>query len=186
MNLQTALNLLRDGEARSSPEVGEALSVQPPTVARLMGCLERAGLVRDAGLSSSQAVGRPAKMWAINASAGHVVGLSAGPCQVSGVLMDLAGEMVREAAEPCADGFTTSWMRRAVPEVCSALTASVPSDTVMGVALALGGVVDSEAGIVRACGSLAGDGALHVKDYAIRAELADRVGWPTPRGWRSP
>jgi len=180
-NLLAALSLLRDGITMSSPDLGVALRVNPSTVGRLMAALGELGLVNDAGVSASGSVGRPARLWRLNASAGYVVGLSVSLDDVRGVLTDLAGRPCAHSLTPLSGRLTRAALMDAVRTAVSELRAEIPGSVLLGVGVAFPGVVNPVAGTLRQY-SLTEDAGSPPGGYPVRTDLERALGVPVVIG----
>jgi len=80
----------------SRAEIARVSGVSKPTVSQALAVLERAGLVREAGRTSGSK-GPTAVLFALNPSAGHVVGVDVGRERVRAAVADLSGELLARA-----------------------------------------------------------------------------------------
>jgi predicted NBD/HSP70 family sugar kinase len=97
MNERALLDLLRDGSA-SRAELARASGLSKPTVSLALANLERAGLVRAAGLRSGER-GRAALMYEQDPTAGYVVGVDVGRAWIRVAVADLGGTVVARRDE---------------------------------------------------------------------------------------
>lgn len=180
-NLLAALSLLRDGTTLSSPDLGVALRVNPSTVGRLMAALGELGLVHDAGVSSSGSVGRPARLWRLNAAAGYVIGLSVSLTDVRGVLMDMAGQPSAHSLTPLTGQLSRATLMQAAGAAVSELSSRITDSTLLGVGVAFPGVVNPVAGTLRQY-FLMEDAGSPPSGYPVRTDLERALGVPVAIG----
>ena len=93
------LDLVRDLQETTRPEIAHALGLSASSVSRLVSRLIREGMVRETGPSSSTG-GRPRGCIVFNRLAGCVVAVDLGGTRCHGALADLAGEILVEDERP--------------------------------------------------------------------------------------
>ncbi|MFG2848775.1 ROK family protein [Kitasatospora sp. NPDC048296] len=161
------LELLRTGGGSSRAQLARDTGLSKPTVSAALAELERAGLVREAGLLSPER-GRTAVLYEVDPTAGHVLGVDIGRARLRVAVADLAGTVVarrdvanRGRSADAVAGAVVAAAREATAE--AGLTAS---DTVHAV-IGTPGVWDEERRGVRYASNLPGWG---------RPGLFDRIG----------
>lgn len=93
INERTVLECIRQAGPMSRAEIARVSGVSKPTVSQALAVLERAGLVREAGRTSGSK-GPTAVLYALNPTAGYVVGVDVGRERVRAAIADLAGTML--------------------------------------------------------------------------------------------
>ncbi len=176
-NIGALMSLMRDGEPRTSPQIGHALSLRPPTVLRLLEKLRGAGVVDETGVCAEGSIGRPPKLWRLNARAGYVVGVSLARYSRRAVVTDLTGRPVARLRQDASPDLAPSDLPAVVREVVDAVSSSQTSERLLGVGLALPGIVDTEAGRILASGMLSRSTSL-VVDYPAQQCIEASTGLP--------
>ncbi len=87
------LELLRTGGGSSRAQLARDTGLSKPTVSAALAELERAGLVREAGLVAPER-GRTAVQYEVEPGAGHVLGVDIGRARLRVAVADLAGTVV--------------------------------------------------------------------------------------------
>jgi len=176
-SLHSALWFLRDGRSRTTPELAALLNVTPSTALRLTQTLIAAGLVCEAAQVPSGAAGRPAKSWQLRAEAGHVLGLSTFPEEITAVVADLSGRIVGRRTVEAETRFTAVNLPWAVGEVARDAMEESGVDDVLGAGIAMPGVIDPDEGLVRVGWHFRWSGT-HVYDYPIREAFEQALHCP--------
>ncbi|MFW6691166.1 ROK family protein [Streptomyces sp. MAR4 CNX-425] len=100
--------------------------------------------------SAPQGRGRPQRMLRVNAERHTVVGIKIGPTVLSGVVTDLAANVLARAEEPLSDCAPQTALAAAA-SLTERLLDEVPraADRVLGVGVGVSGHIDSAAGVCR-------------------------------------
>jgi predicted NBD/HSP70 family sugar kinase len=181
VNLLALLGLLRDGEPHCTPELAGPLQLDPSTVTRLLSDLCSRGLVGQVGVAASGTVGRPPKVWQLEARAGCVLGLTVGLGSVRGVLAGIDGGILAEYAVMHEDSDPPPSLESAVRDVRGALLAMAKSGPLLGAGVSLAGAVDAEHGVVRAAGPPVWEPGA-VRDWPVGGILETELGCPVITG----
>lgn len=99
MNERGLLEYLRLHGPLSRAQLARETGLSKPTVSLALANLERAGLVRPVGQTSSESAGRQAILYELDPTAGYVVGVDIGRSWVRVALADLAGVIISRAKE---------------------------------------------------------------------------------------
>ncbi|MFJ9697285.1 ROK family protein [Kitasatospora sp. NPDC101183] len=161
------LELLRTGGGSSRAQLARDTGLSKPTVSAALAALERAGLVREAGLVAPER-GRTAVLYEVEPGAGHVLGVDIGRARLRVAVADLSGEVVARrsvanrgrSAVAVADAVVAA-AREAMEE------AGLAAGNVVHAVIGTPGVWDGERRGVRYATSLPGWG---------RPGLFDRIG----------
>lgn len=87
----------------SRTQLAQRLGLVPSSVTRMLPPLLEHGYLREADDTAPQGRGRPQKMLHVNPDKHIVVGLKIGPAQVSGVVTDMAANVLARDEERIAD-----------------------------------------------------------------------------------
>ncbi|MGD9485424.1 ROK family protein [Streptomyces sp. TRM70308] len=133
----------------SRTQLAQRLGLVPSSVTRMLPPLLEHDYLRESE-TAPQGRGRPQKMLHVNPDKHVVVGLKIGPAQVSGVVTDMAANVLVRAEAPLADCTPTTALSAAAA-LTSRLLAEAPgaADRVLGLGVGVSGHVDSDAGICR-------------------------------------
>jgi predicted NBD/HSP70 family sugar kinase len=159
----------RDGPVARA-RIAETTGLSPATVTILTAHLTEAGLVHETAQGPSTG-GRPPRLLMLNPGGGHAVGMRLTETHVNATLVDLVGTVVRHQRAPHRRS-TASEAAQTIADVFGQLVQSAGDPPVLGLGLALSGVIDHESGIVRHSGSLGW------QDAPLRALLADKLALP--------
>jgi predicted NBD/HSP70 family sugar kinase len=133
----------------SRTQLAQRLGLVPSSVTRMLPPLLEHDYLRESD-ATPQGRGRPQKMLHVNPDKHIVVGTKIGPAQVSGVVTDMAANVLARAEEPIAD-CTPETALSAAAALTSRLLSEAPeaADRVLGLGVGVSGHVDSGAGICR-------------------------------------
>lgn len=133
----------------SRTQLAQRLGLVPSSVTRMLPPLLEHDYLRESD-TAPNGRGRPQKMLHVNPDKHLVVGLKIGPAQVSGVVTDMAANVLARAEEPL-DDCTPRTALSAAASLTGRLLAEAPdvADRVLGLGVGVSGHVDSAAGICR-------------------------------------
>ncbi|GAB2627970.1 ROK family transcriptional regulator [Streptomyces capparidis] len=133
----------------SRTQLAQRLGLAPSSVTRMLPPLLEHGYLHESD-TAPQGRGRPQKMLHVNPDKHLVVGMKIGPAQVSGVVTDMAANVLARAEEPIADR-TPETALSAAAALTGRLLSEAPgaADRVLGLGVGVSGHVDSDAGICR-------------------------------------
>jgi predicted NBD/HSP70 family sugar kinase len=133
----------------SRTQLAQRLGLVPSSVTRMLPPLLEHGYLRETD-ATPQGRGRPQKLLHVNPDKHVVVGIKIGPAQVSGVVTDMAANVLARAERPIDDRRPESVLPTAA-DLTSDLLADAPqaADKVLGLGVGVSGHVDSAAGVCR-------------------------------------
>jgi predicted NBD/HSP70 family sugar kinase len=156
LNQRAVLDRLRRSGAATRPQIAKDTGLSKPTVGQALADLERHGLVRPTGRTTS-GPGRSAVVYEPNATAGYVLGVDIGRERIRVALADLAGAVVarvdernRSRSAAAVVRTVTGLAERTVADAGIALT-----DVVVKV-IGSPGVIDQRSRVVRHAPQLPG------------------------------
>ncbi|MFC8790668.1 ROK family transcriptional regulator [Streptomyces cinereoruber] len=134
----------------SRTQLAQRLGLVPSSVTRMLPPLLEHDYLREADDTAPQGRGRPQKMLHVNPDKHIVVGMKIGPAQVSGVVTDMAANVLARDEERIAD-CTPKTALSAAAALTSRLLSKAPeaADRVLGLGVGVSGHVDSVAGVCR-------------------------------------
>ncbi|MFK3730348.1 ROK family protein [Streptomyces sp. NPDC088090] len=134
----------------SRTQLAQRLGLVPSSVTRMLPPLLEHDYLREADDTAPQGRGRPQKMLHVNPDKHIVVGMKIGPAQVSGVVTDMAANVLARDEERIAD-CTPQTALSAAAALTSRLLSQAPeaADRVLGLGVGVSGHVDSDAGVCR-------------------------------------
>ena len=147
VNKSIILNKIRTSEPISRAQIAKDTKLTPPTVSSIVKELIEQELVRESDLGESKG-GRKPTMLHINNNAFYVVGVDAGPETVECILADLSGKIVERVSSKLNIPITNDQFIRILKEnIHKILQTSKPyHDKILGIGVAMHGVVDIETG----------------------------------------
>ncbi|MEC5423447.1 ROK family transcriptional regulator [Virgibacillus sp. C22-A2] len=148
VNKSIILNKIRTSEPTSRAQIAKDTKLTPPTVSSIVKELIEQGIVMESDSGQSMG-GRKPTMLHINKTAFHIVGVDAGPDRIEYILSDLSG-VVRGRGSikldmPITNERFLSLLKKGIHEVVE--DAPVKEEEIMGIGVAMHGVVDVESGI---------------------------------------
>ncbi|MEK3906008.1 ROK family transcriptional regulator [Oceanobacillus sp. FSL W7-1309] len=147
VNKSIILNKIRTSEPISRAQIAKDTKLTPPTVSSIVKELIEQELVRESDLGESKG-GRKPTMLHINNNAFYVVGVDAGPETVECILADLSGKIVERVSSKLNIPITNDQFISILKEnIHKILQTSKPyHDKILGIGVAMHGVVDIETG----------------------------------------
>jgi glucokinase-like ROK family protein len=147
VNKSIILNKIRTSEPISRAQIAKETSLTPPTVSSIVKELIEQGLVRESMLGESSG-GRKPTMLHINSNAFYVIGVDAGPETVDCVLTDLTGEIFHRTSSLLNKPLTNEQFLAILKENIHTIIEanSIHVDKIIGIGIAMHGVVDVESG----------------------------------------
>ncbi|MGW2769793.1 ROK family protein [Streptomyces sp. NPDC001275] len=129
--------------------LAQRLGLAASSVTRMLPPLLEHDYLRETA-AAPQGRGRPQRMLQVNPDKHIVVGIKIGPSQVSGVVTDMAAQVLARAEQSLEDS-TPAVALAAAAEVTRRLLGEVPqaADRVLGVGVGVSGHVDSATGVCR-------------------------------------
>lgn len=147
VNKSIILNKIRTSEPISRAQIAKETTLTPPTVSSIVKELIAQGIVRESELGASQG-GRKPTMLLIDQTAFYVIGVDAGPESVACILTDLSGEVIERTTskiyKPIKNEQFIAIMKESIHQVMR--SSSVSKEKMIGIGVAMHGVVDVEAG----------------------------------------
>lgn len=147
VNKSIILNKIRTSEPISRAQIAKDTKLTPPTVSSIVKELIEQELVRESDLGESKG-GRKPTMLHINNNAFYVVGVDAGPETVECILADLSGKIVERVSSklniPITNGQFISILKENIHKILH--TSKPYHDKILGIGVAMHGVVDIETG----------------------------------------
>lgn len=148
VNKSIILNKIRTAEPISRAQIAKQTSLTPPTVSSIVKELIVQGVVRESELGASQG-GRKPTMLLINQTAFYVIGVDAGPKTVRCAITDLSGEVIERTVstnkKPITNDQFISSIKENIHQVIE--NSSISQSTIIGIGVAMHGVVEVERGI---------------------------------------
>jgi predicted NBD/HSP70 family sugar kinase len=176
-NLAAVAHLVRSGQARTRREIGELLGLNKVTVSSLVVDLIGRGLIQQTVPDDIRGVGRPSAVLGVDdvANTSIVVEILPAAVTVTTWSLSLVERTQRTIAIRPAEVGPDRTIARIATEVRRALsTARDHHERVVGVAVALPGVIESGEGRVRLSGPLGWS------DVPLRERLVARIGADCP------
>lgn len=171
VNKTIILNKIRTGAPISRAQIAKETKLTPPTVSSIVKEFIEQGIVRESNLGESQG-GRKPTMLLINSNAFYVIGVDAGPEMVECILTDLSGKVMERTVSniemPTTNEQFLSIIKQAIQQVLS--TADIELEEILGVGVAMHGVVDVGTGTSLVAPNL------NLTDIPIKDELEKAFG----------
>ncbi len=138
----------REGEV-SRADLAKITEIRPPTISAVMRDLVDEGLVEERGAGATNG-GRAPLLFAIRGSIPRALGFEINESRILAALCDLHGETCQQIAvdfNPCSPEETIETLTRLRDELLS--DAKISWATVLGVGIAMPGLIRGEEGLVR-------------------------------------
>ncbi|MUV36882.1 Glucokinase [Lentibacillus sp. JNUCC-1] len=148
VNKSLVLNKIRINQPISRAQIAKDTKLTPPTVSSIVRELIAEELVIESVLGESQG-GRKPTMLLINDDAFYVIGVEAGPDKMSCTACNLAGKVIErtDATSIAAPISKEQFLSDMIGKIQSVLDALPEPDKVLGIGVAMHGVVDVDKGL---------------------------------------
>ncbi|PWH13588.1 MAG: hypothetical protein DDG58_13840 [Ardenticatenia bacterium] len=168
------LYLLRDTRPRTRNEIARATGLSPTTVGRALQDLVRRGILETVD-SRDGTVGRPATKVRLNPELGCAVGLDVGASHTRALITDVTGAIrFRTSRKSRAYATNQDFLQDLLHLVRATIEESgADPDRILGVGVAISGVVDSRNGFCFFCPNIPG-----VRDLAVKQALEAALPYP--------
>lgn len=168
VNKSLVLNKIRTFEPISRAQIAKETKLTPPTVSSIVKELIEEGLVIEKELGASQGGRKPTLLY-VNSSAFYVIGVDAGSETIRCILSNLSGEILEQSSaiiqKPITNQAFMTMLKDGIHNVLQA--SSVEDDKIIGIGVAMHGVVEVETGIALFAPNL------ELKNIQIKAELEE-------------
>ncbi len=146
LNRSRILECLQQGEPLSRVELSERTGISLPAVSKLVGEMQREGLVVCVGEGPSSGGRRP-MLFAYNSRVAYVIGLDVGATKTAGGVLDLEGNILATASIPTHGGAGSAdevleRVRGLIENLMS--QARIDAAKVMGIGIGVPGIPDPE------------------------------------------
>lgn len=172
-NLALVLGRLREAGPRSRADLAIETRLNKATVSSLVAELTSRGLVREVGIRSAGAVGRPARILALDGAAVGTLGLEANADYIAAHGTDLAGRILvnrRDSVDLMAASADEALGRLAALAADGLAAMAAAGARVAGIGVAIPGLVDAADGTVLFAPNLGW------RDVPVAARLAAALG----------
>ncbi len=140
------LEVMRDGEPFSRPQIAEHLGTSLPTASALVREMTAEGVLVAVGRGPSTG-GRPAAIVQLNNDFAQAVGLSVSRREIVGVLTGMNGQVLLRVGGRTEGEFDRQHVLDQILQTADTLLKSEQTRTPAGIGVAISGIVDSQAGI---------------------------------------
>lgn len=154
----------------SQMELTQKLALSWPTILQNVKELVELGLVREDGMYASTG-GRKAKAYAPVRDARVAVGIELAPDHVGVALADLGGNLLRQATGALRFSLEDIYFKYLGGLLQRFVEASGAADRILGVGIALPGIVDGERGVLR------NSHALELRNVPL-SRFTQQIPWP--------
>lgn len=148
VNKSIILNKIRTDGPISRAQIAKEAKLTPPTVSSNVKELIEQGIVKESELGESLG-GRKPTMLLIDQQAFYVIGVDAGPTTIKCILSDLSGKVLKRTSSKLTTPITNQqfleMLKASIHSVLRDIS-SVMSEKVIGIGVAMHGVVDVETG----------------------------------------
>lgn len=147
LNKSIILNKILNSGPISRAQIAKETNLTPPTVGSIVKELIEQGIVKESTLGISQG-GRKPTMLVIDYQGFYVVGVDAGPTEVETILTDLSGKVIEHCSLPINEKITEASFLGILEAGIETVLQNYNQnkDKIIGIGIAMHGVVDVETG----------------------------------------
>jgi glucokinase len=172
INRSAVLEYLRRVKTTSRTEIAGQLNISLPSIARIIDQLIESGLVRSTGLKE-QSRGRSRDLLELNVKDNIVIGVDLGGSHISGAMVNLGGGILHEFRDSIIGGNGDENYHKLAGFLQMIITHAKKQDSrILGIAIGVPGILDSQTGIVKLAPGLAW------KDYPLLQQLEQITDLP--------
>ena len=169
------LNIIRNNGAATKLELAKSLDVNLTTISKLVNelCFSD-NIVVESGEELSTG-GRKPKLYVINKSIGHVIGVDIGGYSIRAVITDIAGNVIGRLKEKNDYSYDGTLLTEKVVALISQLKNSVEiaDSALFGIGMSISGVIDYNEGKSMYCPNING-----LNDFPVRSFMESETGLP--------
>lgn len=147
VNKSIVLNKIRMNEPISRAQIAKETSLTPPTVSGIVKELIEDGIVVESALGKSQG-GRKPTLLHINQNGFYVIGVDIGPNTIQCILTNISGEIINRTESRIGSNISSEkFMEKIKNDIQFTIDNSPYQEKIIGIGIAMHGVVDVEKGI---------------------------------------
>lgn len=148
LNRSLILNIIRERGPISRAEIAKVTKLTPPTVSNLVKELLVTDIIIERSLGESSG-GRKPTMLTLNGSGFHVIGLDIGSNNLKAVLTNINGTLLKKEIFPIPEHVTKEELLTLMADAIHLMKdeAEIDEDRIVGVGVAMHGIVDVERGM---------------------------------------
>ncbi|RCW64260.1 ROK family protein [Saliterribacillus persicus] len=146
LNKSIIINKIRTEGPISRAQIAKDTELTPPTVGSIVKELLEQDLVKESQLGTSQG-GRKPTMLILNTKAFYILGIDVGPEDILFILSDLSGEVIDEDTQTITEALKRKSFLALLTNGIDGLIAKHPSKELMGIGVAMHGIVDASEGV---------------------------------------
>ncbi|WP_163539496.1 ROK family transcriptional regulator [Gracilibacillus sp. YIM 98692] len=146
LNKSIILNKIRTAGSISRAQIAKETKLTPPTVGTIVKELLEQELIKESVLGASQG-GRKPKMLELNTTGFYIIGIDVGPSNIQFILSDLSGNVVDNWHKAVHEGIDERAFLSTLEQGVAQLIDQNKSLRLIGIGVAMHGVVDAALGI---------------------------------------
>lgn len=169
------LNLIRMHKEISGAELARLTDYQPSTVVYILRHLEDSGYIEVSRIGSSMgSAGKPPTLWKLVSDCGYIIGIEVLPEQIRVIVIDFANNIIHQEINKSFKDINYKKIISGFKDFIESLVdkLSIPKQKVVGIGIAIPGLVDQKNGVVLFSRNL------HIKDLPMKKELEDVLDLP--------
>lgn len=172
INEALVMDTVRRHGSVSRATIATVTGLSPATVTGITGKLKLAGFLDESGAVRAATAGRPTQLLTLSKNGVRAIGVRLSANVVDVVALNLNGEAVRTHTQPWPGGAAEHAVDAIESAINELTTRFSPGERIIGVGVAISGVVDHASGLVTHSGSL------HWEDVRLGGLLAARLHVP--------
>lgn len=169
------LNTIRLYGEISGAQIARLTNILPSTIVYILRSLKKEGLIQVSRIGNSSSVGgKPPTLWQLRSDRGVIVGLEIIPKEIRTTIIDFSNKIVyqekRQSLGKIEGTQTESVVRNYINQLVE--EQNIPREKILGIGLALPGLIDSRKGIIHYSKSL------DLRNYPLQNLLQKSLGLP--------
>ncbi len=169
------LNTIRVRGEISGAELARENNLQPSTLVYILRSLKDKGLIEVSRVGTQLgSAGKPPTLWQLVAQKGYIIGLEIIPNEVRATVIDFQCRIVHQEHKVGLDNISPEKLVQSIKLFTDELLEhlNLSADKIIGLGIALTGLVDRERGMVHYSRKL------QLQNYPIEKELQNALSWP--------
>ncbi len=169
------LNLIRMHKEISGADLSRITHYQPSTLVYILRYLQESGYIEVSRIGSTMgSAGKPPTLWKMVSSWGYIVGIEVIPEQIRATVIDFANNIIHQEIRKGYKNIHHKQLISVISDFAESLLVklSIPKGKVVGLGVAVPGLVDQKNGIVLYSRNF------HIKNLPLKNELEKALSLP--------
>jgi len=169
------LNTIRLYGEISGAQIARLTNILPSTIVYILRSLKKEGLIQVSRIGNSSSMGgKPPTLWQLRSDKGVIIGLEIIPKEIRTTIIDFSNSIIYQEKRQSLGKIGGEEIEAVIRNYIHSLVdeQNIPRDKIIGIGLALPGLVDSKNGIIHYSKSL------EMRNVPLQNQLQENLGLP--------